>query len=101
MSHTVTFNNLTILTLSYAEYFISVPIHKIGIFGFGQNRGDLERGLVIQFDLPAALPHGEDVDVGVEAEAERLALVPHRGQNLPRVVVPGPHDPTRVRCAWV
>ena len=52
-----------------------MPIHKIGIFGFGQNRGDLHCGLVVQFDLPVALPHGQDVDVRVEAETERLPFV--------------------------
>ena len=43
-----------------------------------------------QFDLPVTLPHGQDVDVRVEAETERLSLVPEGGLELATVVIPGP-----------
>ena len=57
------------------EDFVTVAVTQVGVLGLGQDGGDFLCGLVVQFDLAVSLPHGQDVDVRVEAETERLPFV--------------------------
>ena len=57
------------------EDFVTVAVTQVGVLGLGQDGGHFLRGLVVQFDLPVALPHGQDVDVRVEAQTERLPFI--------------------------
>ena len=72
------------------EDFVGVAVTQVRVLRLGQDGGNFLGSLVIQLDLSAALPHGQDVDVRVEAEAERLSLVPEGGLELATVVIPGP-----------
>ena len=56
----------------------------------------LVRNCNSQFDFPVTLPHGQDVDVRIEAEAERLSFISEGGLYLCSVMVPGPHHSTGI-----
>ena len=73
-----------------AEHLVGVAIEQVGVLGLGKDGGHLERGLVVQLDLPVALASCQDVDVRVEAETQHFTSVTNSRLYLTCVVIPGP-----------